>query len=198
MNQNSVTKHFDELAPYYDAYKHRNLFYYYSILKRNIKKIIPKGSRVLDYGCGTGEILKFVSPTYGVGYDPSQKMVKIASNKFKNFKFVNSTTQIKGGFDYIILADVVEHIPNLLSEFKKINKFMSKNTKLVISFVDTSWEWFPKILETLKLKMPEGPHKRISYKELLKITKMAGFNVIKKAQTFSPIKILILDHPRKG
>jgi ubiquinone/menaquinone biosynthesis C-methylase UbiE len=196
----NVTDHFNSIAKDYDTYKQRNLFFYYSTLKNSIKKIVPEGFSVLDYGCGTGETLNFLSPKIGVGYDPSYKMVKIASQKFKenkNLKFVSSVNKIKGNFDYIILADVVEHLADPESEFRQMDRYMDKNTKLVVTFVDNSWNFIPQILEKLNLKMPEGPHKRVSVREIIEIAKKTGFNIIEKPNYFLPIKILVLSHPKK-
>lgn len=197
MNQQNVNNHFNLIAKDYDKYKRRNLFNYYSTLKRKIKNLVPAGSSVLDYGCGTGEILNFLSPTPGVGYDPSLEMIKICKDKFKNLRFENDLKNIKQRFDYIILVDVIEHLSDPKKELQKIIKLMNNNTKLVISFVDTSWEWFPKILEAFHLKMPEGPHKRISYNEVVEIVEKLDFEIIKKSNWFSPVKILVLVHPKK-
>lgn len=204
---NDVVEHFNSIAKDYDVYKKRNLFFYYSTLKNSIKKIVPEGSSVLDYGCGTGEILDFLSPKVGVGYDPSVEMIKIASKKYKQslakyefgkrLKFVNSTQKIRGNFDYIILTDVIEHIADPTAEFKRIYALMNKNTKFVVSFVDNTWDFIPQILEKLKLKMPEGPHKRVSIKEIIEITKKTGFSIIRKPNYFLPIKILILGRLQK-
>lgn len=208
MNKRNITghdviSHFNSIAKNYDIYKRRNLFFYYSILKRLIKNNVNVhgDSSILDYGCGTGEILNYLSPKIGVGYDPSIEMVKIASKKFnkkKNLKFVNSISAIKGKFDYIILSDVVEHIPDIYLELKRIKKFMSKSTKLIITFVDSTWDFFPQILERLNLKMPEGPHTRVSVKEMIKTARKVGLYVVKRPSYFLPIKVLILSRPKMG
>ena len=63
---------------------------------------LSKGAKVLDMGCGTGEVTKFIADVVGhdgevVGVDPDEARIKIAQEKFKdveNVKFVvgNSVT----------------------------------------------------------------------------------------------------------
>lgn len=194
MDQKEVNRHFDKIAGKYDFYKKRNLFNYYGTLKNAVKKIVPAGSRVFDYGSGTGEVLSFLSTSFGVGYDPSREMVKISKSKFrknKNLKFTSSLGQISGQFDYIIMIDVFEHLPNPRKEFVKIRRFMSNKTKLVVSFVDTSWEWLPKILEFLHLKMEEGPHRRVSYNKIIKTIEKAGYILVKPAPPLARFKVVV-------
>src|SRR3989304_8124443 len=171
MKQEEVTGHFDKIAPQYDDYKRKNAFYYSSI-KRALKKIIPEGKRILDFGCGTGEILASLKPSMGVGNDTSSKMIELARKKHAKNRFSRFTTsfnQISENFDYILMVDVIEHLVNPQNKLKEVLKFMDKNTKLIICFVDSKWEPSLLLLESLKLKMPEGPHNRLSSKVVIEI-----------------------------
>jgi len=43
--------------------------------------------------------------------------------------------------------------------FETIAKLSDKNTKFILSFVDSRWNLVLWVLEKLKLKMPKGPNK---------------------------------------
>ena len=50
---------------------------------------LSKGAKVLDMGCGTGEVTKFIADVVGqdgevVGVDPDEARIKIAQEKFKD------------------------------------------------------------------------------------------------------------------
>lgn len=186
MKQSEVASYFDLIADRYDEYKKKNPhytgFYNYRAIKKALKEIIPTEKKVFDFGCGTGEILAFLSPTLGIGYDISTEMVQIAKRKFKSKKklrFVTSLNQISGTFDYILMVDVVEHLAEPRKAFASLKKFMNEDTYLIVSFVDSSWEPMLWILEKLGLKMPEGPHKRLLTDEVIKIGEEAGLTCIK-------------------
>ena len=89
MGKKDVQRHFDEIAPRYDYWKRKNA-YYYTTIKNFISRIIPPGKRVLEVGCGTGEILAAMQPSRGVGIDISAQMVQLASAKFPQHAFINS------------------------------------------------------------------------------------------------------------
>lgn len=189
MKQVDVTAHFDKIAKYYDSYK-KNHAYYFNFVKRGLKKRIPKGKRILDYGCGTGSYLHALSPSHGVGYDLSQGMLKIAKEKYannKNLFFTKSVNMIKGNFDFIICVDAIEHFSNTNKEFKIMRQFMSYDTKLVVSYVDNRWDWLINLLGSFKKKTPEGPYKRIKRFEVISAAENAGLKLV------SPIPFGLID-----
>jgi ubiquinone/menaquinone biosynthesis C-methylase UbiE len=183
-----VQKHFDVVANDYDHYKNKN-WYYYSNLKKLYRELIPAGNRVLEIGCGTGDLLAAVGPSYGVGIDISHEMIKIAQkkhNKETHLKFLHGTAQELAGElkkerpDYIFLCDVIEHLEDVDGTIAAISEISQKGTRLVISMANPIWEPALMILEKLKMKMPEGPHYRISGRTLEEKLKKEKFKIIKK------------------
>jgi len=169
---NQVKKHFDRVAEKYDFYKKKNAFYYDN-LKKLLKTLIPEGSRVLEFGCGTGDLLASLYPEVGYGFDLSSEMIKIAKAKYSNRKNLRFSTNLSiipnqksTIFDYIFMSDVIEHLGNPRAEFNKLAKLMSPKTKLIVTMANPIWEPFLLIAEKLGLKMPEGPHKRVAFDDL--------------------------------
>lgn len=186
-----IIDHFDKVAPQYDLYKKRNSLYYNSLKDAVSSFISKKNPTILDIGCGTGEILHFLYPKHGVGIDSSSKMIKIAQKKFQTTKNLEFQTfdigkkAYKGSFDYILLIDVIEHLSSVDVAIKNIQKSMSGKTKLIVAMANTFWEPFLMFMEKLSLKMPEGPHHRLSEKEFIILLKKHHL-VINKKKYFLP------------
>lgn len=178
----TVKEHFNKIAGEYDGWKKKN-WYYYQNLKSLYHGLIPNGSEVLEVGCGTGEILDYLKPNRGVGLDVSEKMIEIAKNKFQNSKtliFEASTVENFNSpdkFDYIFLADVIEHLDDVNSTISALKKFCDSGSQVIISMINPLWEIPFMILEKLNLKMPEGPHHRISIGELRKKLGANGLSI---------------------
>jgi len=176
---NEVQKHFDAIAPDYDYWKKKN-WYYYEKVKRIYGELVSSGSRVLEIGCGTGEVLAALMPALGVGIDVSGEMIRIAKEKYvdsKNLKFFQSSAEdfrTEEKFDYIILADVIEHLEDAEGSIKHISDICRSGGTVIISMANPLWEPILDLAEKLKLKMPEGPHERISIKELVEICRDSG------------------------
>ena len=175
----SVQRHFNDIAEEYDYWKNKN-WYYYKNLENILKEIIPLNSKILDYGCGTGNLLHLLKPGKGIGIDISDEMIKIAKTKYfsqNNLEFFTLENPPKDTFDYIIMVDLIEHLENINDTFLSIKYFCNKNTKIVILMANPLWEPVLLILEKLKLKMPEGPHFRISLDDLKKTIEQYHFMV---------------------
>lgn len=174
----TIVNHFNKIAKDYDYYKQKNKFYYDN-LKTLLHDLIPKNSNVLEFGCGTGDLIAFLNPTSGVGYDPSVEMIKIARQKQtkQNIKFTTNLPTNK--FDCIFLSDVIEHLENPKGEFKKIKNLLNKNGKLIITMANPLWETILMIGEKVGYKMPEGPHNRIRYKDIDLLVNSLGLKIIK-------------------
>jgi 2-polyprenyl-3-methyl-5-hydroxy-6-metoxy-1,4-benzoquinol methylase len=199
MRQEDVTLHFDSIAEKYDYYKRQNAFYYNSI-KRTLKRLVPQDKKILDVGTATGQILSFLAPSQGVGYDISPKMIEIAKKKNvkrKNLRFVTSLNQISGPFDYILLIDVIEHLAMPKDVFNKFSHLADTKTLLIISSVDSFFNPLLLLVEKLHLKMPEGPHRRPKNQEIIKIASESGFKLIRKFWKFPLITFFIFKKKSK-
>lgn len=171
-----VEKHFDNVANSYDKGKQRYSFYYTNI-KSLLGSLIPKNKKVLEVGCGTGDLLASLNPKNGYGMDISREMIIIATKKYKNIKF--STNYPSEKFDFIFMTDVIEHLTDPQKEFNSISKLMNKKTIFVNTMANPIWEPLLMFWEHMGWKMKEGPHLRLEYRDLRKIAEKAGMRIIK-------------------
>ncbi len=174
-----VEKHFDEVADTYDTGKKR-YSYYYSSLKKLLSNLIGKNKKVFEFGCGTGDLLVSLNPKLGFGMDISKKMIETAKKKHSSKKnVVFSTSMPKGKFDYIFLSDVVEHLSDHKNTFKDLKRVMNGDAKIIVTMANPIWEPLLMLWETLGLKMKEGKHKRVGYRELKHILENLHLRVVK-------------------
>ena len=78
--KSAIRERFDHLA-WNREYWQRKGSYYYHDQQRYMRFLIPEGLRVLEIGCGLGDLLAAVKPSRGVGVDLSDMMVKEASRR---------------------------------------------------------------------------------------------------------------------
>lgn len=193
MKKSTVEKHFDKIADTYDIGKNKYSFYY-SNLKKLLKKLIPENKTVLEIGCGTGDLLASLKPKNGIGTDISREMVSAAMYKYKNntsLIFLNQNyPEIKLRPDYIFMSDVIEHLEDPQKMFNKISKIMNENTVFINTMANPLWEPILLLWEKLGLKMVEGPHERIGYKDISKLCSNAGMKILTHDyKLLIPIKI---------
>ncbi|OGC92143.1 hypothetical protein A3D85_01965 [Candidatus Amesbacteria bacterium RIFCSPHIGHO2_02_FULL_47_9] len=170
----AIKFHFNRIAADYDSYKRRN-WYYYSSLKSLLSSLIPFHRRVLEVGCGTGDLLAYLHPKYGYGIDISSHMLTIAKTKYPYLRF--STHYPGEKFEYIFMSDVIEHLTDPLAILNKITKFMTKHSVFICTMANPKWEPILMLAEKLRLKMPEGPHNRINFAQLQHLLLNSGLQI---------------------
>jgi methionine biosynthesis protein MetW len=104
---------------------------------RIFSRLIKPGSSVLDIGCGTGTNLKYLVENNNIiaeGIDISTNAIEIAKNRGIK-AWVADTSQkefiLDRKYDYIIISELIEHIPNPEGLLSKIQD--NFNFNLIVS-----------------------------------------------------------------
>src|SRR5690606_2662146 len=63
---------------------------YHGRLKTVYRFLVPQGLRVLDIGCGNGDLLAALQPAHGVGVDFSPEAVRIAASRHPQLQFIEA------------------------------------------------------------------------------------------------------------
>lgn len=104
--------------------------------KRNIlAKELPARAKVLDYGCGAGEFLKYIENDFDViGFEPDADARKAAENKIGSHKIINEIIEIPdNSLDAITMWHVFEHIDNQDYMLNLFHNKLKTNGLLVIA-----------------------------------------------------------------
>src|SRR5579871_1221176 len=104
--------------------------YYQRRLRRHFSFVIPPGLRVLEIGCGIGDLLASVKPARGVGVDFSPEMIKLARERHPELDFqVADAAEFTAGekFDYIILSDLVNDLPDVQAVLERLHSAATPN-----------------------------------------------------------------------
>ena len=178
MSWDPVGSHFDDIAADYDRWKAK-AHHYYAALKASLAEIIPPGSNLLEVGCATGDVLASLRPEAGLGIDISPAMIELASKKHPALRFrVHDLMQgpIDERFDYVVAADVAEHVPDLTVGMAAMAGMLTERGVLVVVTANPAWGPVLHVAERLNLKMPEGDHQWRSRDDLASAARRAGLH----------------------
>ena len=172
------------IAPNKRRWRSRNRTYYQS-LSTLFAFLVPRGVRVLEIGCATGELLAELKPLYGVGIDLSPEMVKLASEAFAEYKFLEGDAhhlQIEEKFDYVILSDVVGLLDDVQKCFTELQKVSTPRTRVVITHYSKLWSPVIRLAEKCGLKAPSGEVNWLTLDDFENLFRLAGFEVVKSGR----------------
>lgn len=157
--------------------------YYYRHLRAFMRFAVPPGQRVLEVGCGTGDLLNAVEPSFGVGLDLSGAMLRIARGRYPHLRFVQSDAHcpaLSGQFEYIILSDLVGDLEDVQAVFSRLRRLAGPETRLIVTYYNYLWEPVLKLAERLGLKSPQNVQNWLPVDDMEGFLSLAGFATIRK------------------
>jgi SAM-dependent methyltransferase len=173
------------------AFYHKSLQHYYRFF-------IPPGLRILELGCGHGDLLAFLEPSSGVGIDFSGEMIRCAANKHKNLSFIQADAHdvpIKRTFDVIILSDLVNDGWDVQRILEELRRFCHPKTRLVLNFFNNLWRIPLSAAKQMGLGFETLEQNWFSPRDIYNLLALAGFEVIhSRPLILFPLPIPILSN----
>ena len=182
----AVAEFADRVAPERGCWIARNA-YYYRTDREYMRFLIPEGARVLDLGCGTGDLLAALKPSMGLGVDLSHKMVEIARGLHPGLEFRAGDVEdpafiasLPGPFDFIVLSDTIGLLDDIETVLSSLHSLSTHETRIVIAYYAQLWEPLLAVVEKLGLRMPQPPVNFISDSDFINILDLSDFEIIRE------------------
>ncbi|MFC1828012.1 glycosyltransferase [Thermodesulfobacteriota bacterium] len=184
--------HWDKVAPYAENPDRPSAFYH-QLLEKYYRFFVPPGLRVLEVGCGLGDLLASLKPSVGVGVDFSGEAIRIASIRHPNLTFVQADAhEYDAGepFDVIILSDLVNDLWDVQSVFENLHTICHSRTRLVLNYYNNLWRLPLSVTKKLKLGGFVLEQNWFSPHDVINLLEISGFEVIKRVQAILlPLRI---------
>ncbi len=173
--------HWDAIARRKDTWQSMGS-YYHKRLGEIYTHVVSPGQKVLELGCGTGDLLASLNPSCGVGVDLSGEMLKRAAQRHPGLRFIEADAHelnLDETFDVIILSDLVNDIWDVQALLKGLRKYSTPETRIVINMYSRLWE-LPLLLgKTFGLSTPFLPQNWLTVEDVTNMLNLAGFEVIR-------------------
>jgi SAM-dependent methyltransferase len=173
-----------------DQWDNRNSFNaaYREDDRKFMRFLIPPGKRVLELGCGRGDLLAALEPAYGVGVDFGAKAIARARELYPKLHFVMGDVEdpvtlapIEGPFDYIVIADTIGMFEDIDGTLRLVHHLCAPSTRIIISYYSHLWEPVLKFAEFLRLRR-KRPVNFIATADFHNLLDLADFEVISQEQ----------------
>jgi SAM-dependent methyltransferase len=176
----------DEIAQKRDGWIRKNS-YFYNDDRSYMKFLVGKEKRILELGCGTGQLLNILNPSYGLGVDISANMVSIAKQNYPNLEFLQGDLEdeslistLQGPFDFIILSDTIGYLDDCENTLAGFHSLCTPDTRLIISYYSWGWQPILALGEKIGLKMPSVEMNWLSTEDTMSFLQLADFESVKR------------------
>jgi SAM-dependent methyltransferase len=198
----------DEVRQFYESHheglerSHRRHRYYYDYLTRILRVRVPEGLRVLDVGCGSGDLLSALKPSRGVGIDVSAKAVRAARERHGSGGLVflegdGADPAVLAGaggpFDVILLLNVVTHLTDVQATLQALQAVGHAGTRVLIYSYSRLWQPLLRLAEMLGIKYRQPPESWLPPEEIKNMLSLADYEVVRDdAHLILPLYVPLL------
>lgn len=166
----------------YKKFRKKNI-YYHNYIKNLLKFLVPERKKILDIGCGFGDFLNELKPTFGLGIDIADKMIEENKKKYPELKFEVLDIQneiIEDKFDYILLVNTIGDLEDIWKCFRNLKNNCNHSTRLVIIHFSYLWEPILRFGERIGLKITQPPQNWLNFNDISNLLYLNGFEVVKQ------------------
>jgi len=162
-----------------------------------LKFLIPEGARVLELGCGTGDLLAALKPSFGVGVDFGAGMIEEARKAHPDLTFLVGDIEdpafvrsLPGAFDVIVVVDTLGALDDCQAMFASLHDLCTRETRLVVGYF--SYLWYPalKLAETTGMKMPQPLQSVLAPGDVRALAALGDFDAVKnETRVLCPLRL---------
>ena len=199
-NSNLSAKHLEEVRAHYDgaadglqagarAYR-RRLAHYYNLL-------IPADARVLEVGCGAGDLLALLHAHDVSGIDLSARRVARARSQVPHGHFfvmageTLDSEALGGAFDVIVISDTLNLAADVQAMLERLHAVSHPGTRLVVNFQNSLWRPLLSLAALIGLKSQQPENSWLASSDVLNLLRLAGWRAVtREGRILAPFSAL--------
>jgi SAM-dependent methyltransferase len=158
--------------------------YYAEEVARLVGSLIMPGSRVLEIGCGLGDLLASLHGASGIGVDISGRMIELARARHPSLDLrvadVERDPLPAGPFDVIVFSDAVGHLDDIERAFERVRPLLAPGGRAIVTYYNFVWEPVLKLAERAGRRTPWPDQNWLSMTDIENLLRLSGFEVVRR------------------
>jgi ubiquinone/menaquinone biosynthesis C-methylase UbiE len=176
--------HWDDVAASLDTAHHWSGAYH-ARLTKVFRSLVPPNQRVLEIGCGQGDLLAALKPGFGLGVDFSGNMLRRAARRHPHLSFARADAHAldlsdSQAFDVVILSDVVNDLWDVEVAFGQLKRVTRPGSRLILNFYSRLWEVPLDLTRALGMGKPLLEQNWLTVQDVDNLLRLADFEVTRR------------------
>ena len=168
-------------------FRQRNRAYYNDLAWLHQLLVAP-GLRVLEIGCGLGDLLAGLKPGHGVGIELDPQLAEAARARHPELRVIAADAETitpesigeAEPFDVILLPNTLNTLHDVQGVLERLEAFCHPRTRLVVSFHNWLWQPLLKAAEQLGQRQPQPPESWLTPRDVANLLDLANWEVLKQ------------------
>ncbi len=170
--------------------------YYHRRLIEIYRFIVGPGQKVLDLGCGDGDLLSALAPSVGVGVDFSDEALGRARGRHPDLRFVHADVHeldLGETFDVIMLSDLINDLWDVQTVLQRVARHATPRTRVVLNYFSLLWKEPLNAARRLGLATPLLPQNWLTQDDVANLLSLAGFEPVRQwEEILAPLDVPLL------
>jgi len=169
---------------------------YHARLKEIYQFHVAPGQKVLEIGCGEGDLLAAVQPTFGLGIDLSPSMIQRARRKHPDLEFGVADGHVftfPETFDIVILSDLLNDAWDVQQLLEQLHAVVLPRTRIILNYYSRLWSPVLTTAGLLHLAQKTLEQNWLTNEDVSNLLHLSGFEVIRRIPEVSlPLPVPVL------
>jgi SAM-dependent methyltransferase len=168
-------------------------------LQTHFRQQISEGERVLEIGCGAGDLLAALKPVRGLGLDFSPEMVEKAKKRYAarpelEFRVADAAAvPVDETFDHIVLDYLTGYLDDIQLVLERLHQCAHARTRLHLTSLNTIWNPALRLAVRTGRVMPQPESAWLADGDLVNLLELTGWEVVRfERQQLFPFEVPIL------
>lgn len=161
--------------------------YYARQVHRLVRGLVTPGSRVLEVGCGLGNLLAALEQAGAssvVGIDISPRMIEAARARHPQLDLrvadADRDPLPEGPFDAIILSDAIGLLDDIQVVLSRLRPLLAPRGRLIVTYYNFVWEPILRLAESLGFKIAWPDQNWLSMADIENLLYLSGYGVVRR------------------
>ncbi len=174
---------YDELADWRAERANLEGYYPQEVL-RLVQSLIMPGARILEIGCGLGDLLAGLDGSKRIGVDISKRMIELAKARHPDLDLrvcdLENDALPEGPFDAIVLSEVVGHLDDIQKGLSRLGSLLAPGGRVIVTYYNFNWEPLLKSAERLGVKTPWPDQNWVSFSDIENLLYLSDLEVVRR------------------
>ncbi len=174
---------YDELADWRAERAHLTGYYPGEVL-RLVQSLIMPGARILEVGCGLGDLIGKLDGSRRIGIDVSPRMIDLARGRHPGLDLrvadLENDPLPDGPFDAIVLHEVVGHLDDIQKGLSRLGPLLAPGGRVIVTYYNFIWEPLLKAAEKAGMKTPWPDQNWASMDDIENLLFLSDLEVVRR------------------
>jgi len=173
--------------------------YYHRRLHVTYRHLVPEGVKVLELGCGFGDLLAALKPALGAGVDYCNEALEKAklAHPALEFMFADAHDLNLGPriFDYIVISDLVNDLWDVQGMLSQLQRYCASHTRLIFNYYSHLWSGPLRLAQKLGIATPNLPQNWLTRQDMVNLLEISGFQPLRDwGEVIAPLPVPLLSN----